>query len=230
MRKPMTSKTLAALAAMMLGVHSAHAADIEIDLFPVNSKWEILDPFGFSESVSLTGPAKQSVFFETSFGDALDDDSNGLDEVSTELTALNLTGTSTLFGAVSVSLNSALTSVGQLEEQINNNAGTLDISPFTSTGTALAFFDLYINLSLGSLTLSNVDPIRVSGLTSHKPATAEEYAFMFGNFSSTVFTDPNGNNYVVSGQGAASIPEPTTPLLLGLGVIGLAAMRRKRRV
>ena len=43
--------------------------------------------------VPLVGPAEVHTFFEgPAMGDALDDDVNGLDEVHTEITSMNLSG------------------------------------------------------------------------------------------------------------------------------------------
>ena len=76
-------------------------------------------------------------------GDATDDDGDGFDEVMIEFTNLDLIGFSPLLGPVSITLNPSIASTGEIVEQVNNNSGLLDISPFTATGSADISFDLY---------------------------------------------------------------------------------------
>ncbi|MBP1746998.1 MAG: motif [Deltaproteobacteria bacterium] len=41
------------------------------------------------------------------------------------------------------------------------------------------------------------------------------------------FVTPNGDEFLVYSEGHASVPEPATMLLLGIGLVGLAGVRRK---
>ena len=65
-------------------------------------------------------------------GHASDSDGDGLDQVASEMTQLDLHGTSSM-GPVQVSLDPAHRSLGEIEEQVNNTAGILDVPPFAST-------------------------------------------------------------------------------------------------
>jgi len=132
---------------------------VEFDLINISS--------GSVESVVLTGSSSWSVFFEGAEGVAFDDDGDGRDEVVAELTDLSLTGTSSM-GAVSLSLNSGFSSMGIMEEVVNNNPGWLDVNPF-APGFVDSFFDVFFNLTVGGQTYSNIAPMRWMGLIHDKP-------------------------------------------------------------
>ena len=144
---------------------------IEVDQFEITSaQIELLAPDGSSELVSVSGPTTVHVFFEgLQEGDAVDDDNDGLDEVPTEMVSLNLTGNSSL-GPVLVRVNPALTTTGGITERVNNTPGTLDLPPFTSTGQADSFFDVFFEIVLPDGTvLHNQTPKRLSSVINHKP-------------------------------------------------------------
>ena len=90
-------------------------------------------PNGQVETVRLSGPSTVMVCIPPD-GLAADTDSNGRDEVPSEMTQLDLHGASVAFGPVQVRLNPSRPSLGRIEEQVNNTPGTLDVAPFTSTG------------------------------------------------------------------------------------------------
>jgi hypothetical protein len=213
--------------------HAIPTNAVEIDVFGIDTQWIFTLPDGTTESISLSGSGTQKVLFEgVNVGDALDDSGNGLDEVTTELLSLSLTGVSSTFGSVSVVLNSSNLSSGQLEERANNTSGLLDVDPF-APGDADAFFDVFFEILFADSSTTLFTPVtRISGVTSRKPALPAEYSTIFGSFGETPLYDENSNvtGYYVAGDGAASIPEPTTLALLSLGLAGLSFTRRRMKV
>ncbi len=104
------------------------------------------------EAINLTGPTGHDVFFEgPSEGDAFDDDLNGLDEVETEMVALNLTGTSST-GPVTLTHSPVQDSPGMMEDLVNNTPGTLDIQPFRPSGSVDSFFDVFFEIDIDPIT------------------------------------------------------------------------------
>lgn len=151
----------------------------EVDTF-ANSWGQIrlISPAGQAEIIDLSGPSEIHVFFEGSVeGTADDNDIDGLDEVATELVAMNLTGVSATYGPVVLSLNpGGPQSVGEIEETADNTTGTLDLPPFAPTGTADSYFDVFFKLELAGMTLHNISPARlVEQITEKPPAHGDIY-------------------------------------------------------
>ena len=130
----------------------------------------------------MDGPAEAHVYFEGPVeGDAVDDSGEGLDEVVTELIAMNLTDGNATLRVRSMASSPFSPSLGLIEEQANNNVGRLDQDPF-HPGVADSFFDVFFEIELpdGSL-LHNVTPVRLTGTFDHKPpARGERYAMLGG--------------------------------------------------
>ncbi|MCP4373183.1 MAG: hypothetical protein GY797_34520, partial [Deltaproteobacteria bacterium] len=125
----------------------------------------------------MTGPTTVHVFFEgQKEGDAFDNDGDGFDEVDTEMVALSLTGMSSM-GEVLVRLNPNIPTVGGITERTNNTPGTLDIPPFTETGLANSFFDVFFEIVLPDGTvLHNRESKHLSSVIRHKPpAEGDQY-------------------------------------------------------
>ncbi len=125
------------------------------------------------ERVLLSGATTVHVFFEgRGEGDAADNDGDGLDEVTTEMVLLELTGTSSL-GPVGVFVDPVRRSLGQIEESSNATPGVLDLPPFTPTGTADSFFDVFVGVNVYLNQQWRVfhtsAPKRMRGLIRHKP-------------------------------------------------------------
>ena len=79
-----------------------------------------------------------------------DTDGDGLDQIETEIVSMDLSG-----GSLSVRLSPSLLSRGEIEEQENNEPGTLEF-PATS------FFDVFVEADFGSgVVLHNEEPIRL---------------------------------------------------------------------
>ena len=120
-------------------------------------------------------------------GDANDDDLDGLDEVASELTDLNLVG-----GGISVSLNNGVASVGEIEENVNNNPGLLDVDPF-APGTADSFFDVFLQIDLGGgLVVHNNLPIRTETVIDRSPPHGARYLYDLSAGPQELLDD-NGN-------------------------------------
>lgn len=141
---------------------------IEIDMLP-NSliRLDLLMPDG-EETIHVSGPSEWHVFFEGNEGDAMDNDQNGLDEVETELVAMDLAGTSP-HGPVMVGINPQNPSTGEIEERVNNTQGILDLLPF-GPGTADSFFDVWVEIEIGNNTLVTDGPLQLAGVLTWKPA------------------------------------------------------------
>lgn len=105
--------------------------------------------------LKLTGPTTVFVFFNENkdTGSATDTDGDGLDQVQTEIVSMELTGISETLGPVTVRVRSGnkdpfIRSTGEIEETVNRTLGVLDLPPFTSTGRAGSFFDVYFEVEI----------------------------------------------------------------------------------
>ncbi len=158
---------------------------------------------GGTETVLLNGPTTVQVYIPPS-GQAADTDGNGLDQVPTEMTLLSLTGMSSL-GPVTVTLDPYHTTTGMIEETVNNTPGTLDIPPFTATGTATSFFDVFFDVQVGGQTYHGDTSAHMQTIITHKPpAPGETY---INPFSTPIYLlDANGNP-----TGIALVAEQHTP-------------------
>ncbi len=150
---------------------------VEIDEFDLSiGLLEIIMPGGQQEMVQMTGPARVAVYFEGSQeGDADDDNGNQLEEVVTEMVRLELSGFSSKLGPVQVTLNPDIPSTGLIEEQANDTQGMLDVPPFTESGTADSYFDLYFQVTVGGQTFYTVQPKRMSSKITHKPPAPADF-------------------------------------------------------
>ena|GEM_PF-3977157 len=110
------------------------------------------------ETITLQGPVNIEVHLTT----LQDADGNGLEEVSTEMTGLDIAGYSALWGNVTVNLNPSYYTTGQIEENVNNTWGVLEIPPFTSAGTASSFFDVYYEIEVSGETFYNPIPAHMA--------------------------------------------------------------------
>ena len=162
-------------------------------------------------------------------GEASDTGGNGREEVAAELVSLNLSGASS-YGPIIISLNTNMPSIGQIEERANNNSGVLDIPPFTPTGDADSFFDVFFYLQIGGtllLTPTN-QPIRLTSIITHLPPlegysdisqtkvelldqNGQPTGFYLGSITSCQEAPPDSNGSVVVIKEA--IPADDTPFL-----------------
>lgn len=148
-----------------------HKSAVEIDNYnDVAAEIELIGPDGTTQPIPADGTASMNVYFEgPADGDANDSDGDGRDDVKTEMTALNLAGTSPL-GAFSVKLRAAPASMGEMEETANNTVGRLDVPPFAPAGTIDSFFDIFVEVDLGGNKYTTAKPLTVRGDLTHKPA------------------------------------------------------------
>ncbi len=126
--------------------------------------------------VTLVGPTTVHVFFEgDEEGDARDDDGDNLDEVQTEIVAMQLTGTTPL-GPVEATLRHDVRSTGEIEEQVDATTGVLDVAPFTQNAAADSFFDVWPEITVGGRVLRTAQPLHLETTIRHKPPQdGEEY-------------------------------------------------------
>jgi len=142
----------------------------EVDEFPESiAQVTLITPTGQESVIDLEGPTTVHVFFEGAVeGEAKDNDGDGLDEVSTEIVSMELTGVSPM-GPVVVRLNPDIPSTGEIEEISNDTPGILDLPPFTTEGIADSFFDVYFELEMGEFVFRTDEPKRMETVIGHKP-------------------------------------------------------------
>jgi hypothetical protein len=140
-----------------------------VDQFPQSiAQVTLITPTGEELLIDLEGPTTVHVFFEGSAeGEATDNDGDGLDEVKTEIVAMELTGSSPL-GPVTVRQNPDISSIGEIEETNNDAPGVLDLPPFTPEGTADSFFDVYFELEMGEFVFRTDEPKHMRTIIDHK--------------------------------------------------------------
>ena len=163
----------------------------EVDPFEFNlAKMEFHKPGGGIETVDLTGFSSMYTKFDgPQEGSANDDDNDGRDEVDTEIAALDLSGTGPTLGPVNMRLRPGIRSLGEIEENANNNPGKLDIPPFTPTGSADSFFDIFFEVEFGGYVFHNASPLRWYDVINHKPPQNASYE----SFDTIPLVDNNGN-------------------------------------
>src|SRR5205814_7115312 len=121
----------------------------EVDRFPnTRALATIQGPFG-SQRFALTGPTTVVV----DIANVADRDRNGLEEVISEITSMDLHGTS-IAGPVTIRIRDAATppfkhSLGRIEEQRNATPRVLDLPPFAANGSAVSTFDVYFEVEIG---------------------------------------------------------------------------------
>lgn len=181
---------------------------VEHDVFEKTlSRMTILDAQGNPETVVLEGRSAVEVWFERNEGEAQDDDNNGRDEVMTRMVEMELKGTSSM-GPITVRLNPAMPSWGMMEEQENATPGILDLPPFTETGRADSFFDVFVEIEVetpdGSLVVHNQAPKVMRAVIHHKPPPGAVYE----GPETVELLLPNGEPAPFSLGPATNVPEP----------------------
>jgi hypothetical protein len=121
-----------------------------------------------SEPASLDGWITILHDFDT----LADGNTNGREEIDKEIVSMELTGSSMLLGPVTVTLRSPskhpfLPSTGEVEEQVNQHWGRLDVGPF-AVGTADTFFDVFFELQAPDVgvVLHNDAPLLMTAVIS----------------------------------------------------------------
>lgn len=149
---------------------------VEIDVFTSVVAGVVLYlPNQQTNTVRLAGSMTVNVLIPTN-GAAADTDGDGRDQVLAEMVQLSLHGDSPV-GPVTVRLNPLCKTWGEIEEQANNSPGILDVPPFTPTGMADSFFDVFLEVEIAGETLHSAQPVRISATLSHKPPAVGETYF-----------------------------------------------------
>ncbi len=154
---------------------------VEVDQFPGSTAVIQLQHDIVMDSVTLAGPST----VEVDLAGLGDTDADGREQVSTEIVQMQLTGNSSNFGTVSLTIRDPVqhptqASVGEIEETTNTSPGVLDVPPFTAAGTAQSFFDVFFEVTFSvnnqPVTLHTCNPTRITTTITHKPpAPGETY-------------------------------------------------------
>ncbi|MBM3882022.1 MAG: HYR domain-containing protein, partial [Verrucomicrobia bacterium] len=159
--------------------HTPVPPEPEVDYFP-QSRAEVTLCVGNQEvPVRLSGPTTVEVYIGPN-GEAADADGNGRDEVVALMRQMDLAGTDPAGNTVKLRLRPVGmepfgVSRGLIEERVNNTPGRLDVPPFTATGLADSFFDVFFELEVTGptgaplLKLHNHQPKRMRTVIDHKP-------------------------------------------------------------
>ena len=154
---------------------------VEIDNFPFSlAEITLLKGDQQTETVRLHGPTVISVTIDPATGKTQETSRDGLDQVQTEMTQLELTGDSS-FGPITVRLDKSRPTKGLIRETNNITKGVLDLPPFAPEGSADSFFDVFLEMEVntpgaGARIFHTAGPIRMQTTITHKPpAPGETY-------------------------------------------------------
>jgi hypothetical protein len=160
------------------------------DVFANSKCYVVLRSAVTGEGIWLTGSSTIDVSYGAG-GAASDHNGNGLDDAATQLTNWTFTGFSSTHGTVQMRLRGGTSSAGLMEEQANNTPGTLDVSPFTPTGSVSSSLDVMLEWEMDGKKLYNTTPKHMSGFFANEPpATGEFYQ---NDATVTLFVDGSGN-------------------------------------
>src|SRR6266568_9334830 len=150
----------------------------EIDTFQYSlAQITLAMPGHVNETVVLAGSSIVNVLIGPN-GEAVDSNNNGLDDVKTVMTSLNLQGMSSM-GPVQVTLDPTRPTLGQIEESANNVPGILEVPPF-APGAANSFFDVFFQIQVSNQTFYASQAAHMQAVISHKPpAPGENYVNPF---------------------------------------------------
>ncbi|MFO0867384.1 MAG: GEVED domain-containing protein [Pirellulales bacterium] len=152
-------------------------AAVRSSSYPATQAQLVLErPGGSQETIPLVGTSTMRLFVAGD-GTAADTDSDGRDDVGQELATLQLVSFTSL-GRVDVRLVTAQTSVGRVEEQSNDTVGKLDLPPFTASGSAASYLDVFFEVTItngATVTVYHTAAAaRVSGVVSADPLALGE--------------------------------------------------------
>jgi len=166
---------------------------VEVDKMPYGTaQLSLLMPNGQTEVVTLAGPTTVEVYMDgEAEGDANDSDGDGLDDVSSRMTEMDLRGNSSQ-GPVQVMLDPDRPSLGGMEEQANTTPGRLDAPPFATMGALDSFFDVFTEIRVAGRRYRPESPLRMAAVIRHKPpAPGDTYVNPFTQ--PIMLLDENGN-------------------------------------
>jgi hypothetical protein len=202
----------------------APPAAVEFDEFEQSTAMiGVQFPDNSVQNLSLSGPTEIRVNFEgDQEGDAKDDNGNGRDEVPTELVQMNLFGFMPGGGFAFLNLQFGVPSLGVMEEMTNSTPDVLDVPPFTPTGVADSFFDVFFDISVQAdpqqqpLQLHNETPARMQGTITHKPPAIDEM-FLLQNGPIELFARDEQGNPLQTGVFLISANHTPNPRVLDFG-------------
>jgi hypothetical protein len=181
----------------------------------------ILSQSNQPESVTLSGSSTWVVDVGPA-GEASDTDANGLDDVSAEIVQLTLSGTCS-FGPVTVrirdqNLSPYQPSLGRIEEMGNYVSNRLDVPPFAPSGYANSFFDVFLEVQIGTNILHSAMPLHLSATINNIPPPISQ---AYNSSTSAIqLLDVNGNPSSYSLQGLSYIPASIPPpVITGISII-----------
>jgi hypothetical protein len=189
--------------------------ECELDQFPTSIAQVTIvydTPLGpETETITLHG----LTLIEVDLPNLADTDGNGREQVQTQIKGMALTGTSAVLGAITLRLRDPEQppfqfSTGQIEEITNNTSGVLDIPPFTATGAAESFFDIFFEIvapdaPLGFQLLHNQIPKHMTATITHKPPAPEE---TYESINPVPLLDEFGNSTGITIETAFYTPNP----------------------
>src|SRR6266704_6014062 len=181
---------------------------VETDDFGYSQgKINLLYPNQQIERVIVAGPTQVKVDIDPATGFAADTDGNGLDQVPTMMTLLNLMGNSSQ-GPVTISLDPSRPTLGQIEEKVNNTPGVLDLPPFTATGAANSFFDVFALFKVGANVYHTALPLHIAAMITHKPPLPGESYMNLTDQAPIDLLDANGNRTGIKITSEMHTPNP----------------------
>ncbi len=182
---------------------------IEVDYFAnSHAVMDVTGPWGFDQLV-LNGPTQVNVHIMPGGMGAMDTDFDGLDQVRTEMVAMDLMSPGGSLGhvpgPVMVHLNRSMMTMGEIEEDANTMPGRLDMPPFAPSGMGDSFFDVFFELEVpGYPTLHNQTPVNVRGRIRHKPPDPGDTYYKQG---AVQLYDPAGNPVPITIQVTRHTPD-----------------------
>ena len=120
----------------------------------VFAELQIQRPGNPDETVVLTGEVSLDLLFDgAAFGDANDDELDGLDEIPIDIDRIVLSATDSSLGRIDVSLNANSVSTGWVQETLNSNPGRLDVAPI-GAGSVISNLELALDVDAPTAGLS----------------------------------------------------------------------------
>jgi hypothetical protein len=222
--------SLAAILVAALMVTSARAATTN---YPNSTFQLLIASTDAEELITFTGPS--AIQDNIGPGGTATDTygADGLDDAALQITSLSLTGTSTTLGLGVMTMHLLPEpSIGVIEETVNSLPGILEVQPYSGSGSAFSFFDVFFELDFagGQLKTGVFEQVNSSYLDHWPPGPGD--VFENGNDWVIDLVDPNGDptDYYVLKAYYSPVPEPATVALLALaGFLGCAlAVGRSR--